>query len=775
MGSQAEIIPPTPRKSPAAGALAAAAVAAAIVTLLVMGIRPQTSPDLGYHLAYGEEFLSTGRPVDTNPYIYTNPAPGDANSSSAGAAAPVRPEPGPGCWYDEQGRYHFANANWLTQAAMACLWRLGNRLGGLDGAFTAMCLLQVCLPMAVFLLVAVTMRRLGASWTVVAMGLLLAAVATYPRRELRPELLGYLMLAAELAVLAGGVKRWRSVAALVVLQLFFVNFHSYWLLGMFMTGAMLADSLAKLLWARWRGPASSEDRAPLPERHGPANDAGPWHRDIPGLRAQALRYAVALGGQFVTAFLNPWTWRGALLPIQTLLFLRAGKVGTVPWKESHHPWAIIHEFASLMGTWTPTEHIAHVAFLTLVGLTCLAAVACLLRRRWGHIAILACMTMVALTMVRNVAPAAIVLTAITWTSLSSWPGEWLARRRPALLRKLAPVACGVVILAGAAFSGAVVTHKLYVSEFLPWRFGWGPSRVMIPMDAFDFFNRNRPVGRLWTDYNTCSNFHFFVQPKPDVPAVTNTWAYPPDVMTVMLDYTLGWKPFEEARRKYNVQTLAIFVDGVPALARQVSRDANWRLAYLDPLYAVFFRADGPDAELARRLEITPKNFDANRMIEQARRWDPVAPYTIHMAAATVYFLGWTDHAIDLFRVALAENPGNFRAWETLGECLAQRGQSRLRDWVRLQNELKYSLADEAHRAGKADWLEARGAYLRAQDLSPESEPGAIGLANIRDQLKALEHGEVKVIESSTDRTLRLMPHPGASSAKRPDATSSPAP
>ena len=87
----------------AAGALA---LIAASALAFLLGVRTLSSPDLGYHLAYGDVFLQTGWPVDSNDFLYTLPPvlPGQR-----------RPASGPGCWYDHQGTYRFANANWLAQ------------------------------------------------------------------------------------------------------------------------------------------------------------------------------------------------------------------------------------------------------------------------------------------------------------------------------------------------------------------------------------------------------------------------------------------------------------------------------------------------------------------------------------------------------------------------------------------------------------------------------------------------------------------------------------
>jgi len=91
----------------------ALALAGALALAVLLAVRPLISPDLGYHLAYGEEFLETGRIVDTNSeFLYTLPADADYGGQM-----------GPGCWYDADGQYRFPNANWLSQLALAKRYR----------------------------------------------------------------------------------------------------------------------------------------------------------------------------------------------------------------------------------------------------------------------------------------------------------------------------------------------------------------------------------------------------------------------------------------------------------------------------------------------------------------------------------------------------------------------------------------------------------------------------------------------------------------------------
>src|SRR5512137_139623 len=93
--------------------LSTTGVIASIALGLVLAIRPLMEPDLGYHLAYGTELLEHGTIVDHDRSLYTLPA----------ADAAARPEPGPGSWYDGDGRYRFPNANWLSQGLLALVYR----------------------------------------------------------------------------------------------------------------------------------------------------------------------------------------------------------------------------------------------------------------------------------------------------------------------------------------------------------------------------------------------------------------------------------------------------------------------------------------------------------------------------------------------------------------------------------------------------------------------------------------------------------------------------
>ena len=182
--SIAEISPSVGESVPAwHKALALLSTMAALTFGLLLGVRPLVTPNLGYHLAYGERVLDTGRIVDcNNDFIYT--------LASKDTPPDKRPAPGPGCWYDEQGNYRFPNANWLSQVIQAAVYRVGG--------VTGLCLLEIALVGGIFGVSLLTLRRWGVGWSLAGAALLLMAMVAYGRLFLRPEIFGYLLLSGQL-------------------------------------------------------------------------------------------------------------------------------------------------------------------------------------------------------------------------------------------------------------------------------------------------------------------------------------------------------------------------------------------------------------------------------------------------------------------------------------------------------------------------------------------------------------------------------------------------
>jgi len=716
--------------------LAAAILACAVP--LALGVRDIAVYDIGYHLAYGEHFLDTGQIVQTNRFIYTR------------LDRHILSDPdqiGPGCRYDPAtNTYYFVNANWLTQVAMAAAHRAGGTTG--------LCTLQAALVAAIFAVISATLilglRRIraetgaptspepaagkpvkqaaGASripaagkpaalpWHLIACAVLLTALTAYERFNLRPEVFGYLMLVGQWCLLMGPGFGPKRAAGVVVLQVLAVNVHSYFLLGIALTGAMFLEAGGRWAWARWVR----------------QDDPGPW-------AGRAKWLGVTLAGVILAALANPWFFRGAMMPVQTLLFLRkydiagaTGRAGPI------HPWAAIGEFH------TPFREVLRdkyntYAFICVLGVAVAALPTALLRRRLGWAAVLAGMMAVALGMRRNIAPASMILVPLSVIVLAD---GWRAlRRSPRLAGLLAGKAGagrglgGVGLWSGVAASVAagglagavlvaVVTNRFYFWDERENRFGFGNSAVVLPLDAAEWLSRHRPAGRIFCDYDTSSNLMYFTRPHPEVPILTNTWAYPPYVMQWVLQITARQRDFAPVVRDYDINVVVLHpTQSTFPLVRTLARDRRWALVHVGVSYAIFLRRDGPNRALAERYALNEDTFDLQGYIERIERSDPVPALALNRAAGLLFSVEWEDSAEKVWRACLRHEGGYYQAMSRLGRALVIRGK-------------KHILRGSTKR-GLKDWEEAEKILRRALAIRPgykEAESGLQWLGQERRRL-----------------------------------------
>jgi hypothetical protein len=640
---------------------AAIAIGSALTCLFLLGFRTLVSVDLGYHLAYGEHTIEEGEFVDHNAFLYTLPPQGLAPSR--------RPEPGPASWYDEHGRYRFPNSNWLSQVLMAAVYQWGG--------ITGLCLLAATLTLGTSALLFGVLFRMQVPWPLSALGLLLFGLVSFSRLNLRPELFGYLILSAQfflLAPIACDLQRasrisLRVLAAIAALQVLFVNLHSYFLLSLAISGAILVDCLVR--WRRETGVRGEPQAAAA-------------------LRKASLRMGMLLVAMTLGSFLNPWTWRVAALPVQTLLYLRANDIGGVA---GSHPWSHIGEFRETIHAFFPAS-AADFGIIALFVLAGAGGLVALLRRQWGLLLVIGGMTAVSLSMRRNIAPAALIIIPVALAALNPLTmaiGSRLALRdrSPTILA----VAGGIAALS-AFFAFSIVTNRFYYEEERPVRFGIGISRVSLP-DV-----------RVWTDMASSSTIHFFTRPHRDLPIISNTWAYPPGVMRKVRRLRATRHPVDKLLYEYNADVVVLQYSGSLPLFRALSARPDWLLVHVEGNHVVFARAAGKQAEVVRRAAANLGMPNATAYIEQQRSIDPsVDASLVHIGRVFVQ-TGLNDLAIATYSAIVKERPEWVRAWNALGAALVMRGTG-LR-----------AARDPAHRA---DFTRAEQCYRRVLELDPDDE------------------------------------------------------
>ena len=620
------------------------AVVSALVFAICLAWSPIGGSDMGYHLAYGDTFLETGKIVDSDNFLYVR-----ADPAKLDVVKGNRP---PGAWIDSTDRYRFPNANYGSQIVMSLIYRAGG--------FTGLCLLQTALVALLMAICTLTMRRLGIGTAWIALGIVLISMVGFMRFHLRPEVFGYVFLATiALLVLSPTLTR-RGAIALIAVHWVAIQFHSYWVLGLFLVAASWIEEV--ISWHR----GHRQDAVPLP--------AG-------GERLQRL--TIALGGMIVVSLLNPWTWRLAVLPFQTILFLSANEIPADPAALVRHPWATISEF---LPPFRGSTHLTRpiVAYLGILGLTALGAAAAVRDGRWARLAVMAFMVAISLKMRRNLAPAAVILVPLALASIA----EVLRTANPTgiLIRgarwaRAIRVPVSVAVIAFASYwTVSVVTDHFYYDQRSPTRFGAGHSSLHIPVDASRLLSQMPGNVRVFTSFNLSSTVMYFGREDQrfrQVPILTNTWAYPA-ITTLALNMKLRrGRPYRQNKpdysgffafaAKYDVGIVMLDCSKPEAGLATFLLHNGWQWVHFDVRYLILLR---PDLEFPEGLR---EKRSLEKIIDDIRRRETLAAYPLFLMARSFSQLGMIQQAEQCSRACVEHDPSYREAWYLLGRLLYNRG------------------------------------------------------------------------------------------------------
>ena len=608
------------------------------------------SLDTGYHVAYGGCFLDHGRIVDRDPFLYAEHA------------------------------VTFVNANWGSQVVMALVYR-GAGANGLIA-------LRISLLAIIFASIAVVTRRFASggshaalstqhSTLWIAWAWMLAAMAAYERFSMRPELFSYAAMAGVLVVLTRGVSSWRSILALGVLQVLWVNLHSYFLVGILLTSSWLAGAAVLWLWGRHR-----------------------WESSADLVRPVRL-LAAALAVQIAVCVINPWHVHGALFPVRTLQFLHGQAVmGGAPGGASSSAWSEISEFQSPLNFDGMIYSCRTIhAYYVLLAVAGVGLVFLLVRGQIGPAIALLVLFAMSTQMRWNIAQFAFVAAPLAAGILAAyWRGNGGGVRFATQQRNLKPCLAAATVLLAAWWVLDIYTGRFYyVERRITREWGTGYHEFTYPKAAVQWLAKHDQLKpQLFVDYVSSSNTLFWLPERFKLFVDTNTFAVKDETLRLAFDVGLGEVPHNKVfdRCGINVLLLHCGPDTQYLIDHLVRDDAQWALVYFDETAVIFVRRIQEHVPVILANPITPDVIARTTTCWIALSDYPGGYYrTLFLGTAlnVPMSLGWWEQAARLAKDVIQGAPDYFELWEYLGVCQLNLGNSAAkahrydeakRDWTR---------------------------------------------------------------------------------------------
>jgi hypothetical protein len=302
---------------------------------------------------------------------------------------------------------------------------------------------------------------------------------------------------------------------------------------------------------------------------------------------------------------------------------------------------------------------------------------------------------------RNVAPAALVVIPLGLVALQPYLAR-LAERWPAARQGPARVAgASALVAAAAVFTISIVSHRFYLAEGQPIRFGIGLSRAHLPIGAAEFLDEHLPDARVWCDMVSSSTLHFFTRPHRDVPILSNTWAYPPSTLSANRALRSLRRPPGRLVSDYDADAVVLNHEGSTPLFRALAKHPTWELVHLEGTHALFARATGVQAARVRNASLA-KVSDVAAYVTAQREIDPSLSWSLVRPGVALLRSGLGALAVETFEAVLRERPDWPEAWSYLGLGYLTRARGPGGD-------------------ASAELAGARDAFARALELDPGNE------------------------------------------------------
>lgn len=437
--------------------------------------------------------------------------------------------------------HHVRNHEWLTEVALALVWREFGSLG--------LRLFKLACVTGTIVALALAISSTGAEERVQRTVLLLTAAALAPFMYLfRPDLLTVMLLSVEIAMLAfetyrGGATLWPLIPVFAL----WANLHGGFIAGL---GALGVYALATLV------------------------------RDIArraGIR-QAARLLVLTSACALATLANPFgvgAWRTVLLSVSNSA-IRSAIPGWVPiWSRIAYGWSI-----------NPIDPLIFVVPLALVAATIFFLLKTPTDDDLPLVAIAAVFTVAAFEITRNL-PLAMVMLAAPLARHAALTSHRKREKREPRAAENPDKGLNRVVLAGLALALVLIGR-----EVSP-----GPLRVVppSPAGAVDFMNKHHLHGNIlnpypWGNYliwHTYPQSHVFIDARLQQ-------AYPQKF--IRQDFAFEWGEPRGKAVLNDYPNDLVLVSPKSGAFRLVSADPRWKLIYRDGVAALFVKSSSKAAQ-----------------------------------------------------------------------------------------------------------------------------------------------------------------------------------
>lgn len=594
-----------------------------VLLLLCFTVTKVVSYDVFWHLEAGKYFLGGGPLAGEDPFSFT-----------------------------AQGEGHrWIEGHWLWQIVLALLYRVGG--------INLMILFKAALICAAFLLVyRFADGRRSPVLAPFVFGL--AVLAAAERFIIRPEVASYLFIAAFVLILEGYRRKPRVslLAALVVLQLVWVNVQGLFAMGLVLIGCYLAGELV-----RWQ--------INLPYEWYAANPL----KDRP--------FIMLLGTGIIcvmVCLLNPSGVSGALFPFEQFQMIQGDQnifrltiaEFDRPFAERFQPWSVATKFfAGLLA-------VSILSFLLNV-------------KRWDltRVLLFLLFLFLGLSARRNIAIFALVAAPLTVINFRQWSaalplgsgvrrlGEKLASWRPVAALLVAVLLCSGIWLAAS--------DRYFIKVVGSTKFGIGLNSDPYPVAAADLIEEKGLAGPLYNELGFGGYLIHRLYPGHRIFIDGRNELYGEAFYRRYIDTLQHPDQWYDLAREYDLQ-LALLNLRTPIddlLIKTLYGDPDWALIQHDGRSALFARKGGPNDAAIAGLETDLAALDAPPpgVLPAAGPDDPRRSLGGGLyPAAEIYLgffylkLGFPALARPALEQAVTEGEGLVSTRIYLGEIYAQQGE-----------------------------------------------------------------------------------------------------